>query len=117
MVGDTTYITRFLLGFDEKLVSILKNNGLSDELIGNIMDDCNKSLHLPLGVPSMPMDDAIELVKFLAHISVESSKFVPGAQVIGGPIDIAVITKYEGFMWIDRKHYYDKNLNITIGGK
>ena len=56
-------------------------------------------------------------VKFLADISVNSSRFVPGAQVIGGPIDIAVITKHEGFKWISRKHYYNQNLNITTGGK
>ena len=35
------------------------------------------------------------------------------AQVIGGSIDIAVITKHEGFKWIQRKHYYDKDLNLT----
>ena len=57
--------------------------------------------------------DAIDLVKFLADISVNSSRFVPGSQVIGGSIDIAVITKHEGFKWIQRKHYYDKDLNLT----
>ena len=115
--GDTIFLTRLLLGFDEGLISILNDNGLSYEKIEDIMEDCNDRLQLPLGVPAMPIQDAIDLVKFLADISVNSSKFVTGAQVIGGSIDIATITKHEGFKWIDRKHYYNRNLNITTGGK
>ncbi len=111
--GETSFMTRLLLGFDERLMEIFKDNGIDEETITNIFNDCNEKLQLPLGVPAMPIKDAIDLVKFLADISVNSSRFVPGPQVIGGPIDIAVITKHEGFKWIQRKHYYDKDLNLT----
>ena len=111
--GETSFMTRLLLGFDERLMEIFKDNGVDEETITNIFNDCNEKLQLPLGVPAMPIKDAIDLVKFLADISVNSSRFVPGPQVIGGPIDIAVITKHEGFKWIQRKHYYDKDLNLT----
>ena len=114
--GDTVFITRFLLGFDERLSMILKNNNVSEDIIEDIISDCKNDLQLPLGVPAMPIQDAIDLVRFLADISVYSSRFVPGAQVIGGPIDIAVITKHEGFKWISRKHYYNQSLNIKTGG-
>ena len=86
---------------------------MDGETINNILRDCREKLQLPFGVPAMPIKDAIDLVKFLADISVNSSRFVPGSQVIGGSIDIAVITKHEGFKWIQRKHYYDKDLNLT----
>ena len=33
------------------------------------------------------------------------------AETVGGPIDVAVISKSEGFIWIKRKLYFDKNLN------
>ena len=115
--GDTDFITRYLLGFDERLSIILKNNNVDDDVIEDIISNCKDDLQLPLGVPAMPIQDAIDLVRFLADISVNSSRFVPGAQVIGGSIDIAVITKHEGFKWISRKHYYNQNLNITTGGK
>jgi hypothetical protein len=115
--GDTDFITRYLLGFDERLSIILKNNNVDDDVIEDILSNCKDDLQLPLGVPAMPIQDAIDLVRFLADISVNSSRFVPGAQVIGGSIDIAVITKHEGFKWISRKHYYNQNLNITTGGK
>lgn len=114
--GNTQFLTRLLLGFDEKLPSILKENDVPAEDIEDIINECTDNLQLPLGVPAMPIQDAIDLVKFLADISVKSSRFTPGAQLIGGPIDIAVITKHEGFKWIERKHYYDKELNKTTGG-
>ena len=111
--GETTFLSRLLLGLDKRLIEILEDNVVDKETIDNILKDCKEKLQLPLGVPAMPIQDAIDLVKFLADISVNSSRFVPGAQVIGGPIDIAVITKHEGFKWIQRKHYYDKDLNLT----
>ena len=111
--GETVFLSRLLLGLDEQLIRILKDNIDDIQIIDNILKDCNEKLQLPLGVPAMPIQDAIDLVKFLANFSVSSSRFVPGPQVIGGPIDIAVITKHEGFKWIQRKHYYGKDLNPT----
>ncbi|MDD6256527.1 hypothetical protein [Methanobrevibacter boviskoreani] len=114
--GETMFLSRFLLGYDENIFEIMKENNISNENINNIIDECKNKLQLPLGVPAMPIQDAIDLVKFLAGVSVNSSRFIAGPQTIGGPIDIAVITKHEGFKWIQRKHYYDMDLNLTTGG-
>lgn len=46
----------------------------------------------------------IELTSFKRKISMDTDS-------VGGPIDIAIISKYEGFIWIKRKHYFDKELN------
>ena len=32
-------------------------------------------------------------------------------ETVGGPIDVAVISKGDGFIWIKRKHYFNKDLN------
>ena len=32
-------------------------------------------------------------------------------ETVGGPVDVAVISKGDGFIWINRKHYFDKDLN------
>ena len=31
---------------------------------------------------------------------------------VGGPIDVAVISKGDGFVWIKRKHYFKAELNL-----
>jgi hypothetical protein len=48
-----------------------------------------------------------------AFITLTSIKRRVSAQqeTVGGPIDVAVVTKNEGFVWIKRKHYFDKELN------
>ena len=33
------------------------------------------------------------------------------AETVGGPIDVAVISKGDGFVWIKRKHYFKPELN------
>ena len=32
-------------------------------------------------------------------------------ETVGGPVDVAVISKGDGFIWIRRKHYFDPALN------
>ena len=32
-------------------------------------------------------------------------------ETVAGPIDVAVISKGDGFVWIKRKHYFQRELN------
>lgn len=41
----------------------------------------------------------------------------PGEETVGGPVDVAVISKGDGFVWINRKHYFKPELNSTFFGK
>jgi hypothetical protein len=49
-------------------------------------------------------ESLVNLTSFKRHISKDS-------ETVGGPIDVAVITKGDGFIWIKRKHYFDIKLN------
>lgn len=59
----------------------------------------------------MPIQDAADLAEFLAYATCMYTKFKRGAATVGGPIEVAAITKHEGFKWIKRKHYFDMALN------
>jgi len=111
--GDIDFLSRFILGFDPEMEILLKNNGIDGKTVDKIMDLVKNNLSIPLGVSEMPIQDAINLADFLVEICKKTSKFVPGPQIIGGPTDIAVITIHEGFKWIQRKHYYNQELNIN----
>jgi hypothetical protein len=62
----------------------------------------------------MPIQDAAELAEFLAETAVKTSHFAPGAATVGGPIELAAITKHEGYKWIKRKYYYSRELNPEV---
>ena len=32
-------------------------------------------------------------------------------ETVGGPIDVAIISKHDGFIWKKRKLYFDKDIN------
>ena len=59
----------------------------------------------------MPIQDVIDLARFLVHSAIMFTRFSMGPNIVGGPIEIAAITKHENFKWISRKHYYDQSLN------
>jgi hypothetical protein len=59
----------------------------------------------------MPKQDLIELAEALVSITAIERKASDDAGTVGGPIDVALITRAEGFVWIKRKHYFKADLN------
>lgn len=109
--GQPEACTRLVLGVSSQTEYVLKNAGLTDEVTAQVIDSIKAASTAPLVEPSMPINDAIHLAEFLAKTSATYVKFLPGADTVGGDLDIATITKYEGFKWIKRKHYYPPSLN------
>ncbi|HYU24003.1 MAG TPA: hypothetical protein VEO74_02285, partial [Thermoanaerobaculia bacterium] len=113
--GEPEAITRLVLGFGSGLVSVLKENfGLTDEQINATMSVIAKSLQAPFVVPPMPIQDAIDLAEFLVDATIKYKRFDIGHQTVGGPIEVAAITKHEQFKWVRRKHYYQSDLNPSV---
>jgi hypothetical protein len=77
-----------------------------------IFQEATRNFETPLIHDAMPIQDAIDLAEFLVELTKKFIRFHPGAPTVGGPIDIAAITKHEGFKWIKRKHYYSKDVNL-----
>lgn len=61
---------------------------------------------------AMPLQDGIDLVRYVVDIQIGFVRFTPGAPTVSKPVDLAAITKHEGFRWIDRKHWYSRDLNV-----
>ena len=91
----------------EQVNNELVQKGWSDQDIS----DLQRKIYMPLVHSSMPVQDAINLADFLVDVTKRYVSFLPLANVVGGDTDIATVTKYEGFKWIKRKHYYHEHLN------
>lgn len=59
----------------------------------------------------MPKQELIELAEALVSITAVERKATSDEGTVGGPIDVAFITKHEGFVWIKRKHYFAAEMN------
>lgn len=103
-------IARLYLGFGTGLPKVLRECNLDEEKVKEIMQKC-RHLTARMLTPPMPIQDAIDLAEFLVVTTINFSRFGPGPPIVGGPVEIAAITKHEGFKWVKRKHYYDDKLN------
>lgn len=109
--GETEAIGRLFVGYGTRLHKVLEEAGIDQEKIKQIIQLCRKRLIVPMVTPPMPIQDAIDLAVFLVDTTIQFSKFAPGAPTVGGPIEVAAITKHEGFKWVRRKHYFDVTYN------
>lgn len=64
-------------------------------------------------IAMMPKQELIELAEALVSITAVERKATADEGTVGGLIDVAFITKHEGFVWVKRKHYFEKDLTPT----
>ena len=62
---------------------------------------------------AMPMQDAIDLVRYLVQVVVGYVRFAPGALTVAPPIDIAAVTVHDGFQWVARKQWFGQAVNLS----
>jgi hypothetical protein len=109
--GQPEACVRLVLGISSTTEQVLKTAGLDDAQASQLVQNLIQASQASLLEPSMPVIDAIRLGEFLAQTTASFVKFLPGADTVGGDLDIATVTKYEGFRWIKRKHFYPQHLN------
>lgn len=109
--GQIEAITRLYFGFSNQTPVVLAKCGLENSKIQEIMQTLQVDTMVPFVISSLPIIDAIEMAEFFIQTTMNFVKYSPGAPIVGGPIDIAAITKHEGFKWAKRKHYFSSELN------
>lgn len=60
---------------------------------------------------SLPISDMTALAKSLIELESLKERVTNSSESVSGPIDVAAITKHDGFVWIERKHYFRPELN------
>jgi hypothetical protein len=131
-------VERFLYGIDADLESTLiefvhRSTDRAVEKLGKVVDlkaqgidatsysgDVSKLL---VRLKEKSRDETLDMVDFMpkqelaytaeAFVTLTSIKRKVSAQqeTVGGPVDVAMITRNEGFIWIKRKHYFNEELN------
>jgi hypothetical protein len=65
-------------------------------------------------VSQLSKEDLAEMAESLVYLTYLKRRFTMAEESVGGPVDIAVITKGDGFIWIKRKHYFKPELNQSF---
>lgn len=62
-------------------------------------------------VSVLPKDELAAMAEALVQLASFKRRVTLGAETVKGPIDVAVISKGDGFVWIKRKDYFSPELN------
>jgi hypothetical protein len=62
-------------------------------------------------VSLLPKDELPHLAESLVALTSLKRHVSRDAETVGGPIDVCLISKGDGFIWIKRKHYFKLELN------
>lgn len=68
-------------------------------------------------VEFMPKPELARMAEALVNLTSIKRRVSRGFETVGGPIDVAVISKAEGFVWVKRKHYFPEELNKRYFGR
>lgn len=63
-------------------------------------------------VSLLPKSDLGALAEALVHLTAIKRRFSLESETVAEPIDVAIISKGDGFIWIKRKHYFKPDLNL-----
>lgn len=68
----------------------------------------NKLLEM---VGSLGKEDLGDMAENLVRMTCLKRHITTDEETVGGPVDVAVITKGDGFVWLKRKHYFSADIN------
>lgn len=63
---------------------------------------------------SLPKDELAAMAEALVNLTKFRRRVTTARETVGGPIDVALITKGDGFVWVKRKHYFAAELNPRV---
>jgi hypothetical protein len=131
---------QFVLGIDSSLkVSILdklaeglfraEGGGhkvkLPSAQVNSVIEKCKKAIDeaseesykRPLldAVGTLPRDELAAMAEALVSLTSFKRRITEPRQTVGGPVDVAVVTKADGLVWIKRKQYFNHELNPHYG--
>ena len=74
-----------------------------------------KLLPIQQAISFLPKNELAHVAATLVSLNSFQKRMSLGEdETVGGPIDVAVISKGDGFVWIARKHYFPRELNYDF---
>jgi hypothetical protein len=65
-------------------------------------------------ITSLPKEEMASMAEALVELTALKRKVGPTIESVGGPVDVAIISKGDGFIWIKRKHYFKPEYNLDF---
>jgi hypothetical protein len=95
----------------EKLVEV--GNGAVEHFVARTKRFREEKYSDPItyAVSFLPKEDLAALAESLVNLTSLKKRVTLDPETVGGPIDVVVISKGDGLVWMKRKHYFRGDLN------
>lgn len=105
-------------GVKQTIADFIKND--LDSYVDDYMSECAKAAQKTYAQPflnsmtSLEKEDLADFAESMIKVTSIKRKVSPTLATVDGPIDVMVISKAEGVIWIKRKHYFSPELNHSF---
>lgn len=101
--GQSEFMDRLLRGYDRRVLEISQSTlGLSDADRARF-EQALGVLQMPLPLAAMPLQDCVNLAVFFIRTTIGAQSLTVGIRGVGGPIDVATVTRRDGLKFVRRK--------------
>lgn len=109
--GQHDIASRLLQGFAPELPGILAQAlGKSEaEVSALFAKDIRPKTEFRIPYVVLPLQDCVDLATFLVRTTVVAQAFAVGVRGVGGPIDVAYITRTQGLTYVQRKSIHGES--------
>lgn len=85
------------------------HDGLAKDVFGKMRE--RSRAELDEMIEFMPKAEMARMAEALVNLTSIKRRVTRGMETVAGPVDCAVISQADGFVWVKRKHYFPGELN------
>lgn len=119
-IGQTDVVSRIVLGFDPRI----HNTPFVQKAVAQSGDQVSlelRGLEYAIQWGTMTLQDGVDFSQLIINTTSAIQRFSDGIVMdpgdmpgVGGPVDVAVITKNDGFKWVKKKEVVSASKNISV---
>lgn len=128
-INETLFTTfnNFLNGYNEHLINLVEKKEPelaktlkeldTTSICEQFVDEIRSVMEIKHIEPTvstvsiLSKEDLAEMAESLIYLTYLKRRISSDEESVGGPVDVALISKGDGFIWIKRKHYFEKEFN------
>lgn len=120
-IGQIDVVSRIVLGFDGRISNLPFINEIIQKAGRDELNKQLRGLEYVIQWGTMTLQDAIDFCVLMIQTTAAIQRFSDGVQGdpgdipgVGGPVDVAVITPYKGFVWVSKKKFKVGEVEVDI---
>lgn len=100
---------------DKEIIKKQMHDIMTEKIINRMTTNAEQNYLIPIifSVAALPIEELSLLAESMINITSLRRKVALDRNIgtVGGPIDVAIISKGDGFIWLKRKHYFEGKYN------